>query len=87
MRPGHGTRLVGRVRLFVTPWCRAYMTDTEWDALRSLDIDASVHMFAASARGPFTVRLGREGFDRIDVTRRTLPDALADVIAAVEAAA
>ena len=84
MRTRDDTRLVGRVRLFVTPWARAQMTDTEWRALRDLDIDASVHMFAESSRGPFTVRLDRDGFDRISAMRRTLPEALSAVIEAVE---
>ena len=83
MRNRDDTRLVGRVRLFVTPWARAQMTDTEWRAMRDLDIDASVHMFGESSRGPFTVRLTREGFERIAATRSTLPEALAAVIEAV----
>ena len=83
MRNRDDTRLVGRVRLFVTPWARAHMTDAEWRAMRDLDIDASVHMFAASSRGPFTVRLDREGFERIAATRRTLPEALSAAIDAV----
>jgi hypothetical protein len=50
-------------------------------------MDASVHMFAASANGPFTIRLGREGFPLIERTRRTFADTLAAVVAAVEATA
>jgi hypothetical protein len=81
------TQQVGRLSLFVTPWARAWMTDAEWDTLRNLDMDASVHMFAASANGPFTIRLGREGFPLIERTRRTFADTLASVIEAVEATA
>jgi hypothetical protein len=79
----HRTQTVGRVSLFVTPWARAWMTDEEWETLRNLDLDASVHMFAASANGPFTIRLGREGYPLIERTRRTFAEAFASVVDAV----
>jgi hypothetical protein len=83
----HRTQTVGRVRLFVTPWARAWMTDEEWETLRNLDLDASVHMFAASANGPFTIRLGREGYPLIEKTRHSFAATFQAVVEAVRESA
>jgi hypothetical protein len=72
-----------RLRLYVTPWARAWMTDAEWETLRSLDIDGNIRMFAASANGPFTIRLGREGHPLIEKTRHSFAATFEAVVDAV----
>jgi hypothetical protein len=64
------------LKLYVTPWPRAKMTDAEWDTLRGLDIDGHLMLSGDSKRGPFRVRLNAEGLPEIRGVGATVAEAI-----------